>query len=158
MGPMTAVQSAGAQLISKQRWLALATISEGGETEISYAPFSPVGGAFGIVVSRLAAHTANLLAGRSASVLIVDDDAMADSYARSRFSISVTPRVHPPGSTEANVVWTALEARQGTTVQTLRMLPDFTAIALEPGNGRLVLGFAAAHNIPSAVIKEMLSG
>jgi putative heme iron utilization protein len=153
---MTTAQSAGAQLIQKQRWLALATIDDAGDTEISYAPFAAHGGAFGIVVSRLAAHTANLLAGRSASVLIVDEAEMPDSYARSRFSIAVTPRVHAPGSAEANLIWTALEARQGTTVQTLRMLPDFTPISLEPGNGRLVLGFAAAHNVAAAIIKEML--
>jgi len=154
---MTSTQSQAGQLIAKQLWLALATSGERGAVEISYVPFAPVEGRFGVVVSRLAAHTANLLAGRSTSVLVVDGDPnLEDSYARSRFSIDVTPHVHAPGSPEANAVWTALEARQGGTVQTLRMLPDFTAIALEPERGRLVLGFASAHNISGAAIKELL--
>jgi hypothetical protein len=32
-------------------------------------------------------------------------------------------------------------------VQTLRTLPDFEAIALRPLGGRLVLGFASAHDL-----------
>lgn len=124
---------------------------------ISYVPFAVVQRAFGIVVSQLAAHTANLLAQRSASVLVVDDDReLQDSYARRRFSIGVTPWARMPGSEEADAIWSALEARHGETVRILRTLPDFAAISLEPGAGRLVLGFATAHDVAGATIKEML--
>ncbi|MGH7329752.1 MAG: hypothetical protein ACREJX_15505 [Polyangiaceae bacterium] len=58
---MTSLQSQATRLLWKQRWLALATLDDHGTAEISYVPFTPVNGAFGIVVSRLAAHTANLL-------------------------------------------------------------------------------------------------
>jgi putative heme iron utilization protein len=147
----------GARIISAQRWLALATVDERAIPSVSYVPFAPVGGALGIVVSRLAAHTANLLARRAAAVLLVDDERVPpDAYARSRFSIEVSARPHPPGSAEAHAVWTALAARQSATVETLRMLPDFAAVSLEPLAGRLVLGFASAHDVDAAVIKEIL--
>jgi putative heme iron utilization protein len=116
-----------------------------------------VDGGFGMVVSLLAAHTVNLLARRPASVLLVDDDfEQRDAYARARFSIGVTSWPIAPGSAKADAIWSALEARQGATVRTLRALPDFQAIALEPVSGRLVLGFASAYDLGAAAIIELL--
>ncbi len=146
-----------ARLISSLPWIALATAGESGAPSISYVPFAPVNGAFGIVVSRLAAHTANLLARRPAAVLLVDEDsAQPDVYARTRLSVDVSVTPGEPGSTTANAVWSALERRHGATVSTLRLLPDFDAISLEPRSGRLILGFASAHDITDVAIKASL--
>jgi putative heme iron utilization protein len=124
---------------------------------VTYVPFATVDGAFGVIVSGLAAHTANLLARRAASVLLVGEGApQRDAYARARFTIGVTASPHAPGSPTADAIWSALEARQGATVRTLRALPDFRAISLEPVSGRLVLGFAAAHDLGAAAIVELL--
>jgi putative heme iron utilization protein len=146
-----------ARLISAQLWFALGTVDVRGAPSVSYVPFATVDGAFGVVVSRLAAHTFNLLARRSASVLLVDDDVeQRDAYTRTRFSISVEAVPRTPKSAEADAIWSALEARQGTTVRTLRTLPDFEAISLEPGSGRIVLGFASAHDLGAGAIVELL--
>lgn len=148
---------AAARLISAQAWLALATVDEHGVPSLSYVPFAPANGAFGVVVSGLAAHTAHLLARRPASVLLVDDDpAQRDAYARARFSAAVTASPHASGSAEAEAVWSALEARQSGTVRALRTLSDFRAVSLAPGSGRLVLGFAAAHDLEAAEIVRLL--
>ena len=145
------------RLISAQRWLALGTVDQSGIPSVSYVPFASVDGAFGIVVSRLAAHTANLLARRPASLLLVDDNAQQpDAYARVRVTIGVTAQTNAPGSARADAIWSALESRQGATVRTLRALPDFQAISLEPVSGRLVLGFASAHDIGADAIVELL--
>jgi putative heme iron utilization protein len=145
------------RLLAEQVWFALATVDAGGFPTISYIPFAIVGAAFGVVVSRLAAHTSQLLAGRRASVLLVDSYAeLSDAYVRSRFSISVNASPLTADSSGANAIWSALERRQGDTVQTLRMLPDFTAISLEPINGRLVLGFASAYDLKGDAVKELL--
>lgn len=147
-----------ARLISTLPWIALATAGESGTPSISYVPFAPVGGTFGIVVSRLAAHTANLLARRPAAILLVDgDSAKPDVYARSRLSVDVSVTPNEPGSTAASAIWSALERRHGETVSTLRSLPDFEAISLEPRSGRLILGFASAHDITDVAIKALLS-
>jgi putative heme iron utilization protein len=146
-----------ARLISAQLWFALGTVDRSGVPSVSYVPFASVDGAFGIVVSRLAAHTANLLARRTASVLLVDDDVQQrDAYARTRFTIGVRASPTAPGSAPADAIWSALEARQGATARTLRGLSDFAAISLEPVSGRLVLGFASAHDIAAAAIVEAL--
>ena len=145
-----------ARLISKLRWFVLATIEQDGSPTLSYVPFAVVDGAFGMVASRLAAHTANLLARRPASVILVDDDGPAveqpDAYARSRFSIGVTASPRVRGSFEADAIWSALAARRGATVGIVRTLPDFEAFALRPSGGRLVLGFASAHDLDVAAI------
>jgi putative heme iron utilization protein len=110
-----------------------------------------------VVVSRLAAHTINLMARRPASVLLVDDGFQEhDAYARARFSIGVAASPNAPESAKADAIWSALETRQGATVRTLRALPDFHAISLEPVSGRLVLGFASAHDLGAAAIRELL--
>jgi len=148
---------AAARLVSAQSWLALATVDASGVPALSYVPFAPADAAFGVVVSGLAAHTANLLARRPASVLLVEDDpSPRDAYARARFSAAVTPWPHAPGSPQAEAVWSALEARQGETVRVLRTLSDFRAVSLAPADGRLVLGFASAHDLEATAIVELL--
>lgn len=146
-----------ARLLCAQLWFALGTVDASGVPSVSYVPFAAQGGAFGIVVSRLAAHTVNLLARRPASVLLVEDHVeRRDAYVRARFSIAVTASPNAAGSAEADAIWSALESRQGETVRTLRMLPDFEAISLEPVRGRLVLGFASAYDLAAGVIAELL--
>lgn len=146
-----------ARLIANQSWLALATVDAGGIPAVSYVPFAAVDGAFGIVVSGLAAHTANLAAGRPASVLLVDDSGRdGDAYARVRFSIGVRAAPNAPRSAIADAIWSALETRHGATVRTLRELPDFAAVSLRPQSGRIILGFASAHDIGAADVGELL--
>jgi heme iron utilization protein len=145
------------RLLSKPLWLALATIDRDGLPTISYLPFAIAGKAFGIVVSRLAAHAAPLLAHRPASVLFVDGDStLSDAYMRPRLSIGVNANPQTASSASADLIWSALEKRQGETVRTLRSLPDFDAIALEPISGRLVLGFAAAFDLSQTAIAELM--
>jgi putative heme iron utilization protein len=150
-------QREAARLVRAQRWLALATVDQRGMPSVSYVPFAPVDGAFGIVVSRLSAHTRNLLARRPASVLVVDPDGdRGDAYARARFSIDVNASPNEAGSARAEAIWSALESRHGETVRTLRVLPDFEAVSLEPGRGRLILGFASAHDVRADAVVDLL--
>jgi heme iron utilization protein len=145
------------RLISAQGWCALGTVDRSGTPSVSYVPFVSVDGAFGIAVSRLAAHTANLLALRPASLLLVDGDFdQRDAYTRARFSIAATVHPEAPGSAAADAVWSALESRHGATVRTLRALPDFQPVLLVPVSGRLILGFASAHDFDADVIAELL--
>ncbi len=138
-------------------WLALSTVDDAGLPMVSYTPFAAVAGALGIVVSRLAAHSAPLHARRPAAVLVVETHTQAgDAYMRARLSIAVTVSPLAADSEHAVAIWSALEQRQGETVRTLRMLPDFDAIRLEPKEGRLVLGFASAHNLSGPQIAAVL--
>jgi heme iron utilization protein len=145
------------RLLSEQLWFALATIDNDGFPTVSYIPFATVDGAFGIVVSRLAVHSVPLRARRRASVLVVDGNTdRLDAYTRARLSIGVNVSPHAAGSPSADAIWRALECRHGDTARTLRALPDFDAISLEPIGGRLVLGFASAHDLSGAAIAELM--
>jgi putative heme iron utilization protein len=145
-----------ARLISTRPWLALSTVDRDGTPALSCVPFAVVDGTFGIVASRLAAHTANLLARRPAAILLVDGDERSDAYAQPRFSIAAEPLPRTRGSADAEAIWSALETRHGQTVQILRTLPDFEPIALRPIGGRLVLGFASAHDLDAGAIVDVL--
>lgn len=145
------------RLLLEQEWFALAIVDGNGQPTVSYIPFAIAAGAFGIVVSRLAAHSASLRASRPATVLLVDTATPAeDPYTRARFSISVAASPVAPGSASADAIWAALERRHGETVRTLHTLPDFDAIALEPLDGRLVLGFASAHDLSGQAIRQLI--
>jgi putative heme iron utilization protein len=147
------------RLISNQRWFALATVDEERSPTVSYMPFAVVGTAFVFVASRLAAHTANLLARRPASVLLIANEApdeAGDAYARPRLTVSVRAIPASPGSAPADGIWSCLQTRQGPTVDILRTLPDFAAIALEPIGGRLISGFAAAHDLDGPTMGQVL--
>ena len=147
-----------ARLMRTQRWLALGTVDADAAPSVTYVPFATVDGAFGIAVSRLAQHTASLLERRPASILLVDDAAPEDPYARARLSIDVEVTAAAAESTDAESVWNALEARHGTTVATLRTLTDFYAVLLRPRQARLVLGFASAHRLSGEIVAEILRG
>jgi putative heme iron utilization protein len=144
-------------LLSAQRWLALAIVDDDGLPTISYIPYAIAGNAFGIVVSRLSAHTAPLLARRPASVLFVDTETQTtDAYTRARLAIRVSVSPQDADTAAADTIWSALEQRQGETARTLRALPDFSAISLEPIDGRLVLGFASARDLSASTIAKFL--
>jgi putative heme iron utilization protein len=147
-------RSAAARLIAAQPWVVLATVGLDGSPAASYMPFAIADDAFGIVASRLAVHTGNLLAHRTASIILVGEsaDASQDAYARARCSIAVSAQPQPRGSPAGDAIWSALEARHGATACVLRTLGDFEAIALAPQSGRLVLGFAAAHDLDAPAI------
>ena len=109
-----ALRQEAARRIAAQDWLALGTVDPSGSPSVTYVPFACVDGALGIVVSRLAAHTANLIARRPASVLIADEDfRQRDAYARPRITIAVTASPRAPGSAEAEGIWSSPRAAPG---------------------------------------------
>ncbi|MGP6159605.1 MAG: pyridoxamine 5'-phosphate oxidase family protein [Vulcanimicrobiaceae bacterium] len=153
----TPAETSAASLVAGCRWLALATIADSGTPSVSYAPFALVAGGFAIAVSRLSKHTADLTARPAASVLLAADGATPDAYARPRLAVEVTARSAPRDSAPSRAIWDALQERHGETVSILRRLPDFETLTLEPEAGRLVAGFAAAHDLDAASLQRILA-
>lgn len=139
------VAAAARALVAQARWLALATVTDAGDPALSYVPFAPVRGAFGIVVSALAAHSARLTVHPHAAVLLVGP-AGDDAFARPRVSVDVVARAAEDPAAAA-AIWAALAGRHGATVEVLRMLPDFRPLLLEPLRAHAVLGFGAAADV-----------
>jgi heme iron utilization protein len=143
-------------LIDGAHWFALATVAGDGSPSVSYVPFAPVEGGFGIAVSLLAVHTAHLAAHPSASVLVVGHSPPGDDpFVCPRLSIDVTAR-DVTGSPQGALIWEALARRNGATVEVLRTLPDFRTFLLEPRRGRLILGFAQASDLDAQALAALL--
>jgi putative heme iron utilization protein len=153
----TPAEISAASLVAGCRWLALATIADSGTPAVSYAPFALVEGGFGIALSRLSKHTADLAARPAASVLLAAEaDGNADAYARPRLAIEVLAQPAPHDSAPSLAIWDALEERHGATVSILRVLPDFKTFSLEPEAARLVAGFSAIHDLDAAALRRIL--
>jgi heme iron utilization protein len=148
---------AAAALLRDARWFALATLDAHGDPATSYVPFAAVRGAFGIVVSGLAAHAAHLAARPLVSLLAVGPEPPeGDAFARARIAIEALAHEAPRDSAEARAIWDALAVRHGETAALLRTLPDFRAIRLVPLRARLVLSFAAASDLDAAALETLL--
>lgn len=131
------------------RSLILATAAADGTPDASYAPFAIADdGSLLILVSGLARHTTNLRrSGRASAMVIEDEQATSQPYARRR--VTYACRVEPVAP--ASQAWedgvNALERRHGGVVTMLRGLRDFELLRLIPESGVLVLGFGRAWQL-----------
>ena len=147
MSPKT--QSADYQtLISDSQSLMLATSSEQGVAEISYAPFLHVENTYYIYVSRLARHTGNMLVRRQASIMFIEPEATArNAFARRRVVFDCVVSEVDKQQTAYEPLLDKLQSRFGETVAVLRSLADFHLLALTPLRGQYVAGFGKAFPI-----------
>lgn len=135
-------------LIDSQLTLLLATSSDNGDADISYAPYLCVDKVFYVYVSELAKHTANMLHRRQASVMFIQPEAKAaNPFARQRLAFNC--RVGEVGKEDPSFsrVLDAMHDRFGEVVGVLRSLTDFHLLALTPLQGQYVAGFGKAFSI-----------
>jgi putative heme iron utilization protein len=129
--------------------LILATSNPDGSSLTSYAPFIVnEQRQFTIFTSQLAAHTANLQRTGQASVMLIEDEAAATQiFARRRLTFQCRASLIPRDSDEGETVLAQYEARFGKMVGLLKSLPDFQLFQLQPQSGTLVIGFAQAYTL-----------
>ncbi|MGB5323956.1 MAG: pyridoxamine 5'-phosphate oxidase family protein [Pseudomonadales bacterium] len=132
------------------RSLQLATANVQGEPLASYAPYALLAnGSFGLLLSDLAAHTANLRANPRASLLCIAPEAASEEiFARKRLVLQCSAVMFGPGEAQREQVVTALAQRFGATVMQLASLPDFHGVVLKPLTANYVTGFARAQALP----------
>ena len=137
------------KLIASKMTLLLSTASTESVPEISYAPYvQDRAGDFYIYVSELAAHTANLITNRQASILFIHPESeSANLFARERavFNCSVSELARDDEN--YTIQLQALQEKFGEVVSVLRSLPDFHLFALTPVSGQYVVGFGRAYSI-----------
>lgn len=137
------------QLLRQARSLILATTNPDGSPLTSYAPFIVnEQQQFYIFTSQLAAHTANLQRTGQASIMLIEDEAATGQiFARQRVIFQCHAGVIPRDSEEGEVALADYEARFGNMVGLLKSLPDFQLFKLQPQSGSLVVGFAQAYTL-----------
>lgn len=143
---LNTLQSACDALMERQQTLLLATRSEAGGADISYAPFVRDGMIFYIYVSQLAKHTHNLIAIPQASVMLIEPEAEAKNlFARQRLTFDCSAMEIARSDNQYHRQLDALAAKFGSIVDVLRTLPDFRLLALTASRGLFVGGFGKAY-------------
>jgi putative heme iron utilization protein len=151
--PPLNVEAEARALVEELRTLVLATTSDEGVAQASYAPFVQHDGAFHVFVSALARHTGNLLARPRASVLLVEDEARAAQvFARKRLAFDCDVREVERGSPQAETVLDRFDDRFGHVMSLIRPLPDFRLLRLEPRRGTYVRGFGQAFTFDGGAL------
>ncbi|MFM8572900.1 MAG: HugZ family protein [Pirellula sp.] len=126
----------------------LSTVSAQGEPNASYAPFAEHQGAFYVLVSGLAKHTANLITtGQCHAMFIADEKDSVNVFARKRVSYTCEVSELPREDSVAKVVFDKMHEQFGPTIGMLVSLPDFRLVRLVPGQGVWVRGFAQAIQV-----------
>jgi putative heme iron utilization protein len=135
-------------LIASCNSLALATCSEQGEADASYAPFIEIENTFYVYVSRLAKHTDNMLRRRQASIMFIEPEAATGNpFARQRVIYNCNISEIDRQEAVYQQVVDILQNRFGEIVAVLRSLPDFHLLALRPTQGQYIAGFGKAFII-----------
>lgn len=144
-------------LLRGEQVAALATLHRG-EPATSMVPYALLAGGAGFVlhVSRLATHTADMLAEPAVSLLIVAPAAAAPTpHERPRASIRGRARACTPGSDEHHAAQQAYLDRFPHS-EALFGFSDFTLFIVEPRSVRFVGGFARATSIQADELASIL--
>jgi hypothetical protein len=135
-------------LIADSQSLTIATCTEDGVAEVSYAPFLAYENIYYIYVSRLARHTGNMLRQGQASIMFIEPEAVTlNPFARQRVTFDCSVTEIERQQVEYGQLLDMLQNRFGETVGILRSLADFHLMALTPTRGHYVAGFGKAFTI-----------
>lgn len=144
------------RLLSAARWASLATVDEAGmpmASMVGYITAEPPVCAY-FHLSRLAAHTGNLLAnGRAAFVVSENDDGQGDPQELTRVTLQGEVQVVERGSEEYAAVRERYLQRLPAS-ERLFDFPDFILFRLDVAEARFVGGFGQARTFSAADIQR----
>lgn len=145
-----------ARLLRGGRWAALATYGDGVPlaSMVAYA-CEPGFSGFLLHLSRLSAHTRNLLAFPSASIAISEPDADQDRDPQTLARVSIQGDARPlqedsRGYAEAKTLY----EKRFPDSSSLFGFGDFLLFRLIPREARFVAGFARAYTVSDEELKE----
>ncbi|WOD38589.1 HugZ family protein [Nodosilinea sp. E11] len=138
--------------------LMLSTVNGEGLPQASYAPYVMDDDyQLYIFTSGLSAHTHNLQMTGTASVLLIEDEAAASQvFARQRISYDCRTTLLPRGTAAWEAVADRFEQRFGEIIPMLRSLDDFQIFCLSPQGGRFVMGFGAAYAVDAHDLSQLV--
>jgi heme iron utilization protein len=145
-----------ATLIRSQRVAALGTLRANSPfvSMVAYAAEPDFGG-FLLYLSRLAAHTRQLLAAPQSSLLIGEpDDGRDDVQTLARITLVGAATPIPADSAEHTAARACYLARLPAAAP-LFDFPDFTLFRFMPSEARYVGGFARAHTLTAKQLRQL---
>ena len=149
--PTEPIVAEAGEFLARFRTLLMATVSEEGVPDASYAPYVRIDdGAFYVNLSDLSTHTRNLLSTPRASILFVQpEDDTKQLFARKRLSFDADADVIERDTDVWNRIMDLFETKFGEVMDLIRPLQDFRLFRLQPRSGVYVRGFAQAYPLTS---------
>lgn len=145
-------------LLILQRVAALGTIDDAGKAFVSMVPFAiePQHNCLVIHVSGLAAHTRNLQARDSVSLMVMQSEVAGEPvHALPRVTLEGVAKVAEHGSAEWGACRTAYLTRF-PEAEPMTELGDFKFVAIRVTGARQVAGFGAARSLDEDEIRFVL--
>jgi len=131
----------------QHRTVLIASTAPDGTPDASYAPFvSDHQHDIYVFVSRLAAHTNNLLISGQASLMYIANESQSPNlFARQRLVYQCSVEEIQATSEQYPALLAQMTDSFGAILKTLRQLPDFHLLRLTPHSGRYIEGFGRAY-------------
>jgi putative heme iron utilization protein len=145
------------ELLLEQRWAALATLCEDGSPSVSFVAYvpEPEFKGFLLYISRLAAHTRNLLARPAVALAISDTDSGAgDPQMLARIIIHGSVSMIERGTPDYLASRERYLAKLPQAEQ-LFGFEDFVLVRLQPQEARYVGGFARAFHLTAEQLRQV---
>lgn len=120
----------------------------GTHLEQGQAPFIRDGKHIYIYASELSAHIRGILAGGTASFLLIEDEASAQNiWARKRIKFSANITEISRKDADFSIICDNIADAHGNVMSLIREFSDFHLFQITPKQGVLVTGFAAAYQL-----------
>ena len=144
-------------LLNEFKSIQLGTVNTEGIPEASYSPaIVDDERNFYVHVSELSSHTANLRETSRASVLVIEDESIANNiFARKRVGFTCSAELIERRSTGWEKAMNQFEDKFGKMVDFLKTMEDFHLFRLRPEKGRLVIGFGKAYEVMGENLSEL---
>jgi len=145
-------------LLMTGRVAALATLHRG-DPAVSMVPYALLADlpAFVVHVSRLAAHTADLLAHPAVALLVTSADSAASPLALPRVAIQGIARMCPVDDAMHSAARAAYLAKI-PDAEPLFSFGDFSLVLIEPRSARYVAGFGQASSLTATRLAAIMRG
>ncbi len=145
------------RLLRRRSTAALGTLRDGAPF-VSMVPYAIAAGGSGFVVhvSKLAAHTRDMLSDTRVSLLVAEAEGGGKSpLALARVSLQGAARRMPSGSPDLSGGRAAYLARFPEAAQMFDFA-DFSIFLIRPVSVRFIAGFGEAHSLSAATMAQLL--
>ena len=155
--PLLKAKQAYARHCDDIKSVVLGTVDAQGMPLASYAPYAmDEQRRIYIMLSGMSPHSQNLETTAKASALFIEDEAQTKNiFARKRLSYECTVSIVPRSNPRFDEVADLLYERLGSTIERLRLMPDFRLFELVPQSGRFVIGFGSAYEVSGEQLDQL---
>lgn len=145
---ITTLEAERDSLLARARTVLMAAPGDGEMPEMGVTPLIWHDGDMFIYPSRLSAHVRAMLDAGQAAFLVIEDEAAAQNiWARKRIKFDAELYEIDRKSDEFDVICDGFESRHGPTMGLIRDFTDFHLLRLRPTGGVMVIGFAQAYRL-----------